>query len=318
MSVVEFRGIPAPATYLSPRNADRIVAKAFALQVWLKYGKRSIRDLATVAELRAEPSAALDTRGSITSELCYVIDKGARYRWDRFSRLPDDGDAVIQPLDVAPDQAGRWLKAPFRDFDRKFYLETVQLIDARIPFRSPEAEDGTPIGPSLLQLCAGKLPAVFICFAGKDQMTEASQIPIAQRLQHLLFDVKAIAGNWRGATAARFGSPDEQESLERSASEVIGDIDHYLCAHPDLGRLAGLGRFKIGTHTPSAGFGVDQIVMDVLRVRALVTIEVPNEPHDLVRPDLFLLQLQQVVQDNEPPAAPGLQDIGERNQVRRG
>lgn len=314
MSVVAMRGIPPAGTYLSPRNADKVVSLALALQLWLKYGKRGIRDLPTVADLRAEPSRALDTRGSVTSELCFVVDKGTRYRWDRNATVADDGDSVIKPTDVALDQGGRWLKAPFRDFDRKFYLQSIWLIDEGIPFRSPVDEEGHAVGPSLLQVCAGKLPAVFLCFAGKDQMQEASQIPIAQRLQHLLFNVKVIAGNWRGATAARFGSPDATEAPELSASEIVGDIDHYLSAHPNLGGVPGLGRFKIGAHRPGGGFGLDHLVMDILQVRALCTIEVPNEPHDLVRPELFLVQMRQVIQDDPFQT----QDIGDPLQARKG
>lgn len=315
MNTVAYKGLPNPATYLSPRNADRTIALSLAVQLWLKYGERggrNLRDLPDVAALRAEPSRALDDQGIVTSELCYVASKGHRYRWSRFAALADDGDAVIQPADVVAGQAGRWLKAPFRDFERRWYLKTVELCEDRIPFRSPEDENGQPIGPSLLQLCEGKLPAVFICFAGKDAPMEASQIPVAQDLRHLKFNIKALSANFRGQ-AGRLGSPDAAEAeADPGASAIIGDVEWYLRAYNNLNGTVGLGRMKIGEHRPVGQFGQEHVLMDMLPVRALVTIEVPNEPQDLIRPDVLHVQVQQLVQDDPQQR----QNIGDPLQVR--
>jgi len=295
--------IPLPSSYLSPRDAHRVVARALIRQLWLKLGVRDLTAVADPGALRAMPSGALDDKEALAPELCYVTSQSCSYWWDRWSVAPDNGTTVIQPADVAAGRGGRWLAAPFRDFARRFYLRGVDLVHDSIPLEV--GQDSAR--PSLTTLCANKTPFLFVCFLGKDQPQETDSQPIAEERRHLDFRLKVISQNWRHEPTAQMGSPVADElAADPGPAAIIGDIEEYLMRWNTLHDCdPGMGRVKIGAHKAAQSWGRDNRLMDTLDIRVLVSIQIENEIQDLGNPQWLAVQLQQS----------GVTDIGDKVKV---
>lgn len=301
--------LPDPSTYMSPRNVDRIVTVALARQLWLKYGARKISDQASIGDLRALPTRALDERDTICTELVYVRELQSTVRWSRYELRADDGEAVFRPADVDPALGGRWLAAPFRDFDRRFYLQHCQIVTPGVQLAVPPDSKE----PSLLGFCEGKLPAIFICLTGKTGEDVISQEPGALRMPWMNFTIKVVDRGLRGEPEARLGSPFPDEAAEEpGASAVVGDIEWYLRAHQNLGGMPGVGPIKIGEHSVAAGWGKDHRVMDTLQIQVRVQTEVPNIPQDLLEVRRLVVQPEELLEDlsQAPIGNPQILSVG--------
>ena len=291
--------------YFSPIDVDERIGRALVRTIWLKYGMLGAGIYATVGDLRAADSRAMPTRGEIATELAYVQAVGHSWGWDCYSLRADDGVTILRPTDRAFDVPGRWVSAPFRDFRGPYYwhgLTCVGFVDRRIPLDAPSGQ------PSLLTLCKGHEPAVFVCFAGKAKPEVWDQEPGAGDFKTLRFDIKVISKNWRGSPAARFGSGIAEEAAkDPGTSEIIGRIEWLLRGSQGLyGTVPGGGyqgaassqtspwtdfcRISIEDHQTGESFGPDMRLMDTLSITIKLATERPNESEDLVAHERFLMQ----------------------------
>lgn len=283
---------PQRSTYLSPIDADRVIGTALARIVWLKFGVH-LPPEPTLAALRTVPSHALDDRGALCSELCWVADKLTTYRWDNYAVGPDDNDVLIKPNDRAVDIAGRWRAAPFADYPGEFqrhYLAHVQVCDDRIPvFAGP---DTTQV--SLLALCSGNVPAVFLCPMGKETTQIADADTGQTHYQRYAFRLKAIAANWRGDPAARYGSAiPEERVVDASVSEIIGRLEWLLRESAQgLKDTPGVGVVQVGAHRPAGSWGPDLRLMDTLDITITATTHVFREEAEVLQLHGFRTQFQ--------------------------
>lgn len=287
---------PPDFSYLSPIDAHEVLGRALLTQLWQRFGALLEERPADLAALRAIPTGALEDRGSIASDLAYVADKYMPYRWDRFDGRPDDGDEVIRPLDVDQEQGGRWLKSPFFDYPGRYYchvFQHAQMIHNAVPLA-----EATPGGPSLLSLCSGKTPAIFLCYMGKGPQQQRDQQPGKLADDRFEYRVKVITKNWRGEPAARFGSPVDDEEWEPGSAELIGRVEWFLRKHADgLSETMGVGVIQIGQVRPEASWGPDMRVMDTLDFTVQATTEVFNEPQEVVQALRFNVQTKQRLDD---------------------
>jgi len=283
--------IPPPTSYLSPRDAHQVVARALCRQLWLKLGVRDLSAVPDPTALRALPSEALDDKESLAPELCYVTSATCSYWWDRYSTAADNGTTVIQPADVVAGRGGRWLAAPFRDFTQRFYLRGVALVHDSVPLEV--GQDSAR--PSLTTLCANKTPFLFVCFTGKDAPQETDAQPIAEERRHLDFRLKVVSQNWRHEATTQMGSPlADERAADPGPATIIGDIEEYLMRYNTLHDFdPGMGRVKIGQHRAAQAWGRDNRLMDTLDIRVLVSIQIENEIQDLGNPAWLAVQLQQ-------------------------
>ena len=291
--------------YFSPIDVDERIGRALVRNIWLKFGLIGAGTYANVGDLRAAESRTMPDRGEIATELAYVNAVGDVYGWDYYSTAPDDGREVLRPDDRQPDQAGRWVRAPFRDFRGSYYwhgLNCVGFVDRRIPLRAPEDQ------PSLLTLCKGHEPAAFVCFAGKEPPEAWSMEPGESQKEALKFVIKVISKNWRGSPAARFGSGvPEEAALDPGASTIIGYIQWLLRGSQGFyGTVPGGGyrgdlnqatspwvdscRVEIGAHDCADTFGPDMRLMDTMDVTIHLETQRPNEEQDLIAHERFLMQ----------------------------
>lgn len=286
---------PADFTYLSPIDAHEVLGRALLSQLWQKFGALLEERPQDIAALRAIPSGALEARGSIASELAYVADKYSPYRWDRFEARQDDGDEVIKPLDVDADLGGRWVKSPFFDYPGRYYchvFQHAQMIHNSVPL------DGQAHMPSLMSLCSGKTPALFLCYLGKAAQQMRDQQPGKIADDRFDYRIKVVTKNWRGEPAARFGSPVDDESWEPGSAELLGRIEWFLRKHADgLSDTMGVGVIQIGQVRSEASWGTDMRVMDTMDITIQATTEVFNEPQEVVQISRFIVQTQQRLDD---------------------
>ena len=299
------------ALYFSPIDVDERIGRALVRTIFLKYGALDAGTYADAVALRAATSRTLSDVETIATSLAHVQSIGRTYAWSVTDARPDDGVTVIQP-DDRPTSAGRWVAAPFRDFRGPYFwhgLECVGLVDRAVPV------EARPNQPSLITLCRGKTPSVFVCFTGKSKREPLDQEPGAIQMDTLNFQIKAISKNWRGSPSARFGSEiPEEEQLDPGASNIIGRIEWLLRGSQGLygtvpggGYAGALGlstspwtdfcRIAIGSHETAQSFGNDLRLMDVLNVSVTLATERPNEIEDLTGLQAIAMQLQQPQDD---------------------
>lgn len=288
---------PPDFTYLSPIDAHEVIGRALLGALWQKFGALLEERPVDLVALRAIPSGALEDRGAICSDLAYVADKYMPYRWDRFETRPDDSDEVIRPLDVPASRGGRWLKAPFFDYPGRYYKHVFQyagLVHNAVPLEQP-----APNTPSLLSLCSGKTPALFLCPMGKEPFQQRDQQPGKLADDRFGFRVKVVSKNWRvESSAGRYGSPVEDEDWEPGSAELLGRIEWFLRKHADgLGETMGVGVIQIGQVRPEASWGGDMRVMDTMDLTVQATTEVFNEPQEVVQATRFITQFKQRLDD---------------------
>lgn len=297
--------------YFSPIDVDERIGRALVRMIFLKYGALDAGTYIDADALRAATSRTLADVETIATSLAHVTTLGRTYAWSVTSTLPDDGLNVIQPTD-RPSGAGRWISAPFRDFRGPYQwhgLECVGLVDSAVPV------EAKPNQPSLITLCKGKTPSVFVCFTGKTDREICDGEPGATMFSTLNYQIKVISKNWRGSPSARFGSEiPEEAALDPGASEIIGRIEWLLRGSQGLyGEVPGGGyagalrlatspwgdacRVIIGNHETASSFGNDLRLMDVLNVSIKLATERPNEVEDLTTVQAFALQLTQPQDD---------------------
>lgn len=297
--------------YFSPIDVDERIGRALVRMIFLKYGALDAGEYADVVALRAATSRTLADVERIATSLAHVVNIGRTYAWSGSDTRPDDGQNVIQPDDRATSP-GRWVSAPFPDHRGPYQwhgLECVGLVDRAVSLEE------RPKQISLLTLCKGKTPSVFVCFAGKTDRKVLDQEPGALLWTTLNYQIKVISKNWRGSPSARFGSEvPEEEALDPGASAIIGRIEWLLRGSQGLyGEVPGGGytgalglstspwsdsaRVVIGNHEAASSFGNDQRLMDVLNVSVRLATDRPNEIEDLSTAQAFALQVQQPQDD---------------------
>jgi hypothetical protein len=281
--------------YYTARSAPEGIARRVVTQLQLKLGVR----LGTVA-LRALSTSALDDRGAVAAECVYLTERSVSYRWKRMEIAPDDGDTAILPDDVEAGEYGRWVKAPFRDFERRFYLRHVQLVHNSLRRKDLE------------ELASGKHPALFVSFVSRSPR-ELSQCRGALQWDELTYRVRAISANWRGEPGANLGSdaPGETtvaEDFDPGAVNVIADCEQFLRENIRLNDPR-ISRVIIGAARSLEQWGNERLQMDELTFTVHACTWVPNIPQDLVGVDLIKVQLQDIDNDLETT------DIGEPVQV---
>jgi len=298
--------------YISPIDVDERIGRALVKSIFLKFGSLDAGSYENVPALRAAESRTLADVERIGTSLAYVRDIAHTYAWSPSENRPDNGVTVLLPDDRSPDSHGRWLAAPFRDWRGAYYfhgLEVVGLVDQAVPV------EAKPNQPSLVTLAKGKTPAVFVSFTGKTDRTVMDQEPGSIVMATVNFLVRVISKNWRGSTAARYGSEiPEEEALDPGASKIIGYIEWLLRGSQGLfGEVPGGGyggalnlstspwtdfcRVIIGNHQAAASFGNDQRLMDKLEISVRVATDRPNEIQDLQGLDAFSVQNQQPQDD---------------------
>lgn len=271
--------LPSWGSYLSPIDGPRAVATSLLRQLWQKLGHLTVPDQASVAALRAVPTIALEDRGSICSDLVYVLDTYRTFRWDRQSVAVDDGRLVVRPDDVPVSLGGRWLAADFKDWRGPFYchaFQHAQYVADTIPLSAPDHM------PSLLSLSAGKSPSIFVCYTGKSPVLH-DQEPGTLFNERYRYRLKVISANWRGEPAARFGSPVADEfANDPGAEEMMGRVEWFIRKNSDgLQRTMGVGTIAMGESRPVESWGADRRLMYVLDITVQVTTEVYNEAEEL-------------------------------------
>lgn len=290
--------------YYTARTAPEGIARQLVAQLQFKYGVR-LATVAAAADLRALQTQALDDRGAVAAEAFYVTSKSRSYRWKRFEDAPDDGDLILRPDDVASTGLGRFVAAPFRDFERRFYLRHVQLVHNSL--RRSELE----------QLASGKHPSLFVSYVSKAP-TEASQCRGALQWDNFTYRLRAISANWRGEPGASLGSdvegedaytPGQTEDFDPGAVNVISDCEQFLRENIRLNDPR-IGRVIVGPARSVEQWGNERLQMDEMTLTVHACTWVPNIPQDLVRLDLIKVQLQDI--DNNLETT----DIGDPMQVR--
>lgn len=295
--------------YMSPIDVDERIGRALCKCIFLKFGALDAGSYADTGALRAATSRTLPDVETVATSLAHVQALGRTFAWSVTDTRADDGQLVIKPDDREPDQQGRWLAAPFPDWPGPFHwhgLEFVGLIDRAVPLESRGAQ------PSLLTLCKGKTPAVFVSFVGKTDRTVLDQEPGAILMTTLNFQIRIISKNWRGSPSARYGSEiPEEADLDPGASALAGRIEWLLRGSqgfygegvPGGGYTGAAGvsmspwndycRILIGNHTTGASFGQDLRLMDTLEIGVRLAVDRPNEVQDLVQLRRFYVQQQQ-------------------------
>lgn len=292
------------------RTAPEALARQLTTQLQLKYGIR-LATVSTVAALRALPTRALDDRGAVAPECIYLTQKSRSYQWKRFETASDDGDTVIRPDDVEPGEAGRFVAAPFRDFERRFYVRHVQYVHI-----GAKRKD-------LLELAGGKFPCLFVSYVQRDPQ-ELSQCRGALQWDNFQFRVRAISANWRGEPGAALGSdvPEEAtheaavaagEDFDPGSTNIIADVEQFLRENITLNDPR-IGRVIIGAARSLETWGAERLQMDALDIAIHACTWVRNIPQDLVRLDLIKVQLEDVTEDADTGAIT-LRPMGEQMQV---
>lgn len=296
--------------YFTARTAPEALARQLTSQLQLKLGIR-LDTVSTLAALRALPSRALDDRGAIAPECIYLTERTRSYQWKRFETKADDGEVVIRPDDVAAGAAGRWVAAPFRDFERRFYVRHVQHVHAS----TKRAQ--------LQELAGGKFPCLFISYVDKTP-EELVQNRGALQWDNFEFRVRAISANWRGEPGAALGSDVPSEATHEAAvaagddfdpgsTNLIADVEQFLRENIRLNDPR-INRVIIGASRSLETWGAERLQMDALDLTIRVCTWVPNIPQDLVRLELIKVQLQDLNEDATTGAVT-LTPIGDQMQV---
>lgn len=295
--------------YFTARTAPKALLRQLAVQLQLKYGVR-LTTVADEAALRALDVTALDDRGAVAPDCVYLSRLSKSVHWKRYETTPDDGRDVFLPDQLTSSQEGRWVAAPFRDFERRFYLRHVQPVH-----NGAKRQD-------LEELSSGKHPSLFVSFVQKTP-TEASQCRGALQWDDFVFRVRAISANWRGEPGANIGSDAPAEATHASASAVgedydpgataiIADVEQFLRENIRLNDPR-IGRVIMGTSRSLEVWGAERLQMDELQLTLHVPTWVPNIPQDLVSLELIKVQLEDVTEDDAGTVT--LTDIGDQMQV---
>lgn len=294
----------------SARTAREALLRQLTVQLQLKYGVR-LATVSTVAELRALDVSALDDRGAIAPDCVYLSQKTRSYQWKRYELTADDGDTVLRPAQLTAGQEGRWVAAPFRDFERRFYVRHVQPVANGIKRADME------------ELASGKHPSLFVSFVSRSPQ-ELVQNRGALQWDDFEFRIRAISANWRGEPGAAVGgdAPAEAtfaaavaagEDYDPGAGNVIADVEQFLRENIRLNDPR-IGRVIIGGARTLEQWGAERLQMDELSVTVHACTYVPNIPQDLVRLDRILVQLEDVTEDATTGAVT-LTPVGDQMQV---
>jgi hypothetical protein len=295
--------------YFTARTAPEALARQLTTQLQLKLGLR-LTTVQNLGELRALPTRALDDRGAVAPECIYVGELSKSFHWKRMESAADDNIVVIRPDDVAASALGRFVAAPFRDFERRFYVQHVQHVH-----NSQRRKE-------LQELAGGKFPCLFISYVAK-QPQELVQNRGALQWDDFSFRVRAISVNYRGEPGAALGSDVAEEAtydaahaagedFDPGATNIIADVEQFLRENVRLNDPR-IGRVIIGASRSLEQWGAERLQMDELTLTIHACTWVPNIPQDLVRLDLIKVQLQDVTEDDA--GAVTLTDIGDQMQV---
>lgn len=281
--------------YFTARSAPEAIARQLVTQLQLKLGIR-LATVATIAELRALATTALDDRGAIAAECVYVTEQGVSFRWNRMDSTADDGRLVVRPSDVDISAYGRWIRAPFRDFERRFYVRHVQYVH-----NGSRRKD-------LEELASGKHPSLFVSYVSKSPR-ELSGCRGALQEDNFTYRIRAISANWRGEPSASLGSETPgEEDFDPGATNIIADVEQFIRENIRLND-SRICRAIIGPSRTVEQWGNERLQMDEMTVTVHVFTWVPNIPQDLTNLDLIKVQLQDVDANSVTT------DIGEPIQV---
>lgn len=295
--------------YFTARTAPEALLRQLVVQLQLKYGVR-LTTVTDEAALRALDVAALDDRGAVAPDCVYLSHLSKSVQWKRYETAPDDGRDVFRPDQLTASQEGRWVAAPFRDFERRFYLRHVQPVHNGVKRADLE------------ELASGKHPSLFVSFVQKTPQ-ELVQNRGALQWDDFTFRVRAISANWRGEPGANVGgdAPAEAthaaavaagEDYDPGAAAIIADVEQFLRENIRLNDPR-IGRVIIGTSRSLEVWGAERLQMDELQLTVHACTWVPNIPQDLVGLELIKVQLEDVTEDDAGDVT--LTPIGDEMQV---
>lgn len=284
--------------YFTARTAPEALLRQVTAQLQLKYGVR-LATVSTAADLRALPVSALDDRGALAPECVYVNHIGKSVQWKRYETAPDDGKVVFLPDALTQAQEGRWVAAPFRDFERRFYVRHIQPVH------------DSAKRAQLEELASGKHPSLFISRVSK-QSKELVQNRGALQWDDFDFRVRAISANWRGEPGAAVGGDSATETsfeaaaaadedYDPGANNIVADVEQFLRENIRLNDPR-IDRVIIGASRSLEQWGNERLQMDELAFTVHACTYVPNIPQDLVRVDLIKVQLEDVTEDPDTGA----------------
>ncbi len=278
---------PDPKTYLDPREAVEYWGRVLIQHLALAHKVRE--QYVSVADLRTRESATLDATGEAAPELAFDADSRQVYAWHRFSEAAPAGDDFAVPNDLDPVNPGRWHAQELPHYvahgKLRQYLRHVEYVDHRLKVFGQKDE------ASLWDRCRGKTPALFIsCLDDESENTTQS---FAYAWFKANYRLRVLSANWRGGTAAEFGSPrPEEEAADPGTNRIIGDLRWYLTAENTLGHARGLNQVNHGRRVPDLNVYENRIVSDYMDIELQGSVYVPNIPFDCQDPWTAWLDIQ--------------------------
>lgn len=279
---------PARGSYLDPREAVEYWGRTLIQHLALAHKVREVYE--SIAALCARESGTLDRSGQPAPELAFVPSMRRTWAWLRFSELaPTANGSVLRPDDLDPDKPGRWVEQVLPHYvagsNLAQYLRHVEFVDHRIPVF------GKPKEANLWDRCRGKTPALFVsCLQDESENTTQT---FAYAWFSATYRLRVISANWRGATAAEWGSPvSEEEAAEPGTARIIGDLRWYLTAENTLGHARGLNEVQHGRRVPDNNVHENRMVSDYMDITLVGSVYVPSEPYDYQDPWRIWVQVQ--------------------------